>query len=520
MTTTTSLSQRLAAAVGAAMLALLTAPGCQVPDADPGAKNGVPGASEDEALGQVSSESKVGGCTCVSKGSCGTLSYSDKPSNGTYYITTYGSATNPGTQGCSGMEKANTKWAYIADAARFGCGTKVKITANGKSCVAQVADCGPNRCVEQAAAGSCNSHFPIIDASPFITKHLFGVSGAGYSDKLTIQVEEVGASETVGCGTQTSGDGDDDDDDDGGSGGSSSGGGAGGTSGGEQRKTCSTDADCGGGDNKCDHNTTPGQCVERKEIGQACSDDKDCNGELEGTSRVCVNSKCADACKQNSDCPTGNDCVKRSGATTGKCVNNGSCVLDYPLVSIQGIAAPANFKQSYRNRGPCGSAPACVIDPNNVVDAKTRKKLSFKTVRLSEHFTLDELTGTSARERIPYVYIDPDFVKDLEATRVTYGKAITINSGFRSPTRQASVCRGACPGGASSCSGRCALCSDHMGGQAADTKHSSPKCALGKAACTGGKMHLIFNEGFNGDHLHIDIGPGNRTCTYKSMSCK
>ena len=59
-----------------------------------------------------------------------------------------------------------------------------------------------------------------------------------------------------------------------------------------------------------------------------------------------------------------------------------------------------------------------------------------------------------------------------------------------------------------------------MGGQAADLKHSSPKCALGKQSCVAGKMHLIYNEPYGGDHLHIDIGPKNRVCTYKGKNFK
>ena len=49
---------------------------------------------------------------------------------------------------------------------------------------------------------------------------------------------------------------------------------------------CNTDADCGGGNNKCDHNTTPGQCVTRKELGETCSGDQECNGDLTGTQRI------------------------------------------------------------------------------------------------------------------------------------------------------------------------------------------------------------------------------------------
>ena len=193
----TSLSRRLAAVAGAAVLALLTAPGCQSGEPTPStsvAPHSADGASE--TLGESSSE--LAGCTCVTKGSCNDLSYSDTPANGTYYLTEYGGPGDTQPQACPGTKPADGSWAYIADRARFGCGTKVKLTANGKSCVAQVADCGPNRCVEQAASNSkCAGHFPIIDASPLIAKYLFNTSSAGYSDHFTVHAEVVSASEAI-----------------------------------------------------------------------------------------------------------------------------------------------------------------------------------------------------------------------------------------------------------------------------------------------------------------------------------
>ena len=55
-------------------------------------------------------------------------------------------------QGMSCGGTADGTWAYIANVARFGCGGLVVILAGGKHCVAKVVDCGPNRCVEQAAS--------------------------------------------------------------------------------------------------------------------------------------------------------------------------------------------------------------------------------------------------------------------------------------------------------------------------------------------------------------------------------
>jgi hypothetical protein len=226
---------------------------------------------------------------------------------------------------------------------------------------------------------------------------------------------------------------------------------------------------------------------------------------------------CTDACRGNNDnydCPSPGRCEVPQGQQIGSCKTEG-CVLNYPSVSIIGIPAPKAVKDSYKNRG-CSGQPACVIDVNNIVDAKTRQKLSFKTVKLSPNFSLSEMSHQSANSS-PYVYVDPEFIKRLQATRESYGSSMTVTSGYRSPIHQDKVCRRMC--GKSSCSGTCAKCSNHMDGKAADLKHSSPKCSLAKKSCNPGKMHLIFNEKAGGDHLHIDIGPANPVCAYKSISC-
>jgi hypothetical protein len=172
--------------------------GCAEPadDGDPG----------DEQVLAWRSPLTVGGCSCPTSGGCSSVSYSDIPSNHLYYVTTFGGGSD--TQGMSCGGTADGKWAYIANSARFGCGAKVKIEANGKSCIAKVADCGPNRCVEQAASySSCKSHHPIIDASPYITKYLLGLGGVGWSDKKTVKATKVSASAPIGCPADSDGDG-------------------------------------------------------------------------------------------------------------------------------------------------------------------------------------------------------------------------------------------------------------------------------------------------------------------------
>jgi hypothetical protein len=552
-TETTSLLRRLGVALGASLALSLAANGCQPTDPTPGVSD-APGTSDtrtdddDEELGENSSSVKVGGCTCPTTGTCSNISYSDIPSNGEFYLTNYGKAGDTHPQSCQGVKPADASWAYVAGRARWACGTKLKIEANGKSCIAQVADCGPNKCVEQAAAyNNCASHKPIIDASPIIAKYLFGVNSAGYSDKFKIKVSTVGASEEIGCGQpQSGGEG-------GSSGGTSGEGGSAGTAGtagtagssgsSGSAQSCAKNEDCPGYNaeqansndpNKpatvaCDLTKTPGTCGTRKQIGQSCTagsgdeKDKECTGGLDGTSRICLNGKCDEGCRRQQDCNQSTQCkkpdgtvVKDDGSETGTCQNAPGCVFDYPSVSIRGIRTPTSVTQSYRARG-CGPAPTCMIDTKDMVDAKTGKKLDYNSVKLTPNFSLREMSHQTVRSS-QYIYLDPTFIKNLQDTRVAYGKAMTVNSGYRSAVHQDKVCRGQCPGGASSCEG-CARCSDHMGGQAVDLKHSSPKCALAKPSCTAGRMHLIYNEPWGGDHLHIDIGSGNRVCAYKAISC-
>ncbi len=156
------------------------------------------GQSASESTGTTESALTVGGCECVGSGTCAELSYSDTPSDGVYYLTTFGGGSDTQPMACGGT--ADGTWAYVADEARFGCGAKLQVTANGMSCVVQVADCGPNQCVEQAAANSgCTTHQPVLDASPLIAEYLFGMESTGWSDALAVKVVELESSAAIGC---------------------------------------------------------------------------------------------------------------------------------------------------------------------------------------------------------------------------------------------------------------------------------------------------------------------------------
>ena len=136
------------------------------------------------------------------------------PANGNYVITTFGGPGDYQPMSCGGYANG-TGW-YAASRQRYGCGSHVKVQANGKCVVLATNDYGPDVCVENAA------HMPIIDVSPAASKALFGVSGAGWSDHLVVNVTEVTTSTPLGpCAPDTNDDG---------GGGTSGGGGGGGTS--------------------------------------------------------------------------------------------------------------------------------------------------------------------------------------------------------------------------------------------------------------------------------------------------
>jgi len=147
----------------------------------------------------------VGGCQCPSWQpgvSCGELSYADIPADDTYYITTFGGPGEGQNMWICGYKSTdNGSWAYMAGHERFGCGkVLIKHPSLDKYCVAEVADCGPNKCVEEAACFcGCGGHEPILDVSPFITSHLFGITASGWSEKREVIAWQVDATEPIGC---------------------------------------------------------------------------------------------------------------------------------------------------------------------------------------------------------------------------------------------------------------------------------------------------------------------------------
>jgi len=93
-----------------------------------------------------------------------------------YDLTTFGGPGDMQPTQCSA--DADGTWYYAANRQRFGCGQKVRLVNRDRTrcVVVEVADLGPHICVE-AAGGR-----PAWDVSPLVSRHLFGVSGVGWSE--------------------------------------------------------------------------------------------------------------------------------------------------------------------------------------------------------------------------------------------------------------------------------------------------------------------------------------------------
>jgi uncharacterized membrane protein YgcG len=176
--------------------------------------------------GQIDSEACANGCliqsgddVCMGTSaswSCGGSYGTQKAANGNYFGTSFGCYIDkngnpqgdpgdnciPGclakAQGsiCAGMSGPECERAvnwYAADAGRFGCMARVRITnpKNGKSAVVAVIDYGPACWVEAKVSHAA------IDLSTPASTYLFG-GQTGISDKATVHVVEVDPSTPLG----------------------------------------------------------------------------------------------------------------------------------------------------------------------------------------------------------------------------------------------------------------------------------------------------------------------------------
>src|SRR5579884_198406 len=137
-----------------------------------------------------------GGC-CTPTGSVD----SSLSPDGQYYLTSFGgggfgAGCSYDTQpvACGGRE-ADGCWYYAADHQRWPCGTHLRLVrpdAPSRCVIVQVADTGPDACVEYAAGKR------IIDASPAVAYVLFSASCLGWSDMRVVQVTVESSSTPLG----------------------------------------------------------------------------------------------------------------------------------------------------------------------------------------------------------------------------------------------------------------------------------------------------------------------------------
>ena len=111
-----------------------------------------------------------------------------------FYLTTFGAGSDAQNTSCG--KWVDGSWWYATGVYHWGCGAKVAVRANGKCGVVEIADNGPADWVEQNAADKCGGAGGVIggyilDVSPLLAKHLFGVSSGGWSDCYAVLVTPV-----------------------------------------------------------------------------------------------------------------------------------------------------------------------------------------------------------------------------------------------------------------------------------------------------------------------------------------
>jgi hypothetical protein len=130
------------------------------------------------------------------------VSVNTEKTEGQFFLTTFGGPDDSGDNGqlaCGGTsdprsEDVHQKY-YAAAKQRFGCGTHIKLEANGKCIILETTDAGPAAWVEDKAGG------PVIDATPLAAQELFGEGSFGWSDRKAVQLTIADANTPLGpCG--------------------------------------------------------------------------------------------------------------------------------------------------------------------------------------------------------------------------------------------------------------------------------------------------------------------------------
>jgi lysozyme len=277
---------------------------------------------------------------------------------------------------------------------------------------------------------------------------------------------------------------------------------------------CHVDGDCPSGA-ACDKSGAAWVCkvgpTGPLPLGAACTSDAQCGGP--GAGKVCGSSShvCTVGCHADTDCTSGQTCDKT--ASSWKCAapqpGNGCPVLSFPSgIHIQTYPDAATTA-SYTGHLQAGeAAPLCFLDVGNLHDPVAAVTYDL-SVKIAAHFQLTELVGTEVNGGWGnFVLVNPTAVASLEAFRVDAAKAVTINSGFRSPKHQESVCNGLC-GDPYGCAGTCSNHSRHMWGDAFDLPLAFYSSVYTNIACDDGFKFTYLESG---THLHIDQNPAYPTC--------
>lgn len=130
----------------------------------------------------------------------GSLTDDRLPEDQRYELTTFGGGADTQPVACAAPDADGT-WYYAANSQRFACGQRVRlVTPTRDRCVVvEVADLGPNACVEEAGGA------PIWDVSPLAANVLVGATSVGWSEHEAVLAAPVGSANTLGPCTAPAG---------------------------------------------------------------------------------------------------------------------------------------------------------------------------------------------------------------------------------------------------------------------------------------------------------------------------
>jgi hypothetical protein len=205
---------------------------------------------------------------------------------------------------------------------------------------------------------------------------------------------------------------------------------------------------------------------------------------------------------------TGSSTSASSSASTGS-GGNGCPVLTYPSgIKIQTVKN-ANMTASYQGHLASGqTAPTCFLDVTDLHNPDTGETYDM-SVHVAMNFQLVELVGTEVNQGWGnFVLMNPKAVQALQNFRMAIGGPVSVNSGFRGPKHQESVCNSLC-GNPYGCPGTCANNSRHMWGDAFDLPTQFYNTTDTNLACAAGFKFTYLESG---THLHIDQNPAYATC--------